>query len=253
MLLQDTTTHYYVLGLTEHATQDDIKKAFRRLARKCHPDVVGTSDSSLLKAAEERFKRINYAHDILSDPQSRREYDRTYSQHRFVAEPDPAQSYFTTETVPYTGPSSYAALPGFDQRRAQDAWDEFISKPFMWSEKSLRFYLKWEWTLNIVCIPFFYLFITGQITMLNIWEFLLTSKSSNGVENDFPVYGMIIGVFIAVAMTLVVTLWAMVMHRYSFLHSILFRQRLWVLCRHMYTSSVLAFGAVGLLAGHYLF
>lgn len=62
--------YYAVLGLTEEATQDDIKKAYRKLAMKYHPD-RNKGD----KAAEEKFKEINEAHTVLNDAQKRQQYD----------------------------------------------------------------------------------------------------------------------------------------------------------------------------------
>lgn len=61
--------YYQVLGIAENAEDAVIKKAFRELARKYHPDVAGA-------AGEEKFKEINEAYDILSDPKKRAEYDR---------------------------------------------------------------------------------------------------------------------------------------------------------------------------------
>jgi DnaJ-class molecular chaperone len=63
--------YYTVLGVKKDADQKQIKTAFRKLARKHHPD-VNPGD----KSAEERFKEINAAHDVLSDPKKRAKYDR---------------------------------------------------------------------------------------------------------------------------------------------------------------------------------
>ena len=63
--------YYSVLGVKKDADQKQIKTAFRKLARKHHPD-VNPGD----KSAEERFKEINAAHDVLSDPKKRAKYDR---------------------------------------------------------------------------------------------------------------------------------------------------------------------------------
>ena len=62
--------YYEVLGIARSATQDDIKKAFRDLARQYHPDVNKAAD------AEERFKEINEAYGVLSDSEKRAAYDR---------------------------------------------------------------------------------------------------------------------------------------------------------------------------------
>ncbi|MDR7533331.1 MAG: molecular chaperone DnaJ [Armatimonadota bacterium] len=61
---------YAVLGVDRNATQEEIKQAFRRLAREYHPDVNKSA------GAEERFKEINEAYQILGDPAKRQQYDR---------------------------------------------------------------------------------------------------------------------------------------------------------------------------------
>jgi molecular chaperone DnaJ len=61
--------HYDVLGVDRNATPDEIKKAYRRLARELHPDVNPSPDAS------ERFKLVTHAYDVLSDPQQRQQYD----------------------------------------------------------------------------------------------------------------------------------------------------------------------------------
>lgn len=66
----DFKDYYSTLGVTKTATEKEIKQAFRKLARKFHPD-VNPGD----KTAEARFKEINEANEVLSDPASRRKYD----------------------------------------------------------------------------------------------------------------------------------------------------------------------------------
>ncbi|MDD6636312.1 MAG: molecular chaperone DnaJ [Coriobacteriaceae bacterium] len=61
---------YEVLGVDKNATDEEIKKAFRRKARKLHPDVNKAED------AEDQFKELNEAYDVLSDPNKRAQYDR---------------------------------------------------------------------------------------------------------------------------------------------------------------------------------
>lgn len=61
--------HYDVLGVARTATPEEIKKAYRRLARQLHPDVNPGAD------AQEKFKLVTHAYDVLSDPQQREQYD----------------------------------------------------------------------------------------------------------------------------------------------------------------------------------
>ena len=63
--------YYNILGVKKDAKADEIKKAYRRLARKHHPD-VNPND----KVSEDKFKEVQEAYDVLSDPQKRRNYDQ---------------------------------------------------------------------------------------------------------------------------------------------------------------------------------
>jgi molecular chaperone DnaJ len=61
--------HYEVLGVSKNASQEEIKKAYRKLARELHPDVNASAE------AQEQFKLVTHAYEVLGDEQSRREYD----------------------------------------------------------------------------------------------------------------------------------------------------------------------------------
>ena len=69
--MADKRDYYEVLGLQKGASEDEIKKAFRKLAMKYHPD-KNPGD----KEAEEKFKEINEAYAVLSDPEQKSKYDR---------------------------------------------------------------------------------------------------------------------------------------------------------------------------------
>lgn len=66
----DYKDYYKILGVDKKATEKEIRQAYRKLARKYHPD-VNPSD----KSAEEKFKEINEANEVLSDPEKRKKYD----------------------------------------------------------------------------------------------------------------------------------------------------------------------------------
>ena len=76
------TDFYRVLGVQKDASADEIKKTYRKLAKKYHPDATGGN-----KAAEQKFIEINEAYDTLSDPEKRRAYDEMRA--RWGAGPGP--------------------------------------------------------------------------------------------------------------------------------------------------------------------
>lgn len=84
----DYQDYYQTLGLPRTASQAEIKKAFRRLAREHHPDAK-PGDS----AAERRFKQINEAHAVLSDPEKRKKYDMLGANWEAYSHADPSGAY----------------------------------------------------------------------------------------------------------------------------------------------------------------
>jgi curved DNA-binding protein len=113
----DFKDYYTILGVSKTASADDIKKAFRKLARQYHPD-LNPGD----KTAEARFKEVNEAYEVLSDSDKRKKYDQfgQYWQQadRAGGTPGRGRSPFNTTTT-----------PGFDEFEfgRYGSFDEFIN------------------------------------------------------------------------------------------------------------------------------
>ncbi|GAA7325901.1 DnaJ family protein [Helicobacter pylori] len=108
---------YQTLNVSENANQDEIKKSYRRLARQYHPDLNKT------KEAEEKFKEINAAYEILSDEEKRRQYDQ-FGDNMFGGQnfSDFARSRSASEDLDDIL-SSIFGRGGFSQRFSQNSQD----------------------------------------------------------------------------------------------------------------------------------
>ena len=80
--------YYQVLGVDKTASQDDIKKAFRKLARKYHPD-LNPNDAT----AKDKFQAINEANEVLSDPEKRKKYDEKLKHNENKYDEEPKSNY----------------------------------------------------------------------------------------------------------------------------------------------------------------
>ena len=124
--------YYAVLGVSRDASAEDIKKAFRKLARKHHPDVAGDK-----KTAEEKFKEINEAYEVLGDPAKREKYDRLgagWQHDGGFPPPDQAGAFhefnfggtgFSDFFEQYFGGAGRFGFPGGSQRGARPAGRSF--------------------------------------------------------------------------------------------------------------------------------
>lgn len=72
--------YYGILGVDKNASADEIKSAYRRMAKKYHPDVYATASDKEKAEAENKFKEVQHAYDVLSDPQKKAAYDQYGSE-----------------------------------------------------------------------------------------------------------------------------------------------------------------------------
>ncbi|HTB79389.1 MAG TPA: J domain-containing protein [Opitutaceae bacterium] len=112
--------YYATLGVTREASEEEIKKAFRKLARQYHPDVARNK-----KDAEEKFKEINEANEVLSDPVKRKKYDQLGAnwQEEGSFSPPPGRRHSGAQSPPDgQGPEFHFGGTGFS-----DFFEQFFS------------------------------------------------------------------------------------------------------------------------------
>jgi DnaJ-class molecular chaperone len=128
--------YYETLGLSRSASQDDIKKAYRKLARQYHPDLHTGSRKAEM---EKKFKELNAAHEVLSDPQIRKKYDRYGHRWQEAEAYEKARQQAGAGAWPgggmERGPGS-ASREGFDFGDIFDSFFRGRSRP--WSEAGAR-------------------------------------------------------------------------------------------------------------------
>lgn len=113
-------THYQVLEVAPNAAEDEIKKAYKRLARIYHPDL----NPKRPRSAEDRFKRLQQAYDVLSDPNSRHLYDQ---EHGF-SPPRPPQPEYQPQSPPASQPYAPYSKRGkpFPTEYNDDEWTVYF-------------------------------------------------------------------------------------------------------------------------------
>ena len=115
---------YQVLGVSKNASQDEIQQAYRKLAKKHHPDLNPGN-----KKAEERFKDIGTAHDILGDPEKRARFDRGEIDASGTERPQRRYYREYADAGPEGGAAGYASNQGFaDFGDAEDVFAEFFRR-----------------------------------------------------------------------------------------------------------------------------
>jgi len=118
--------YYTVLGVARTASQDDIKKAYRRLARQLHPDLHTGSRKAQM---EEKFKELNQAYEVLSDPEIRKKYDRYGSNWKESEAFERAQQEAAARARAQWGTApEFTQQEGQDFSDAGDFFDMFFSK-----------------------------------------------------------------------------------------------------------------------------
>ncbi len=110
--------YYKILGVSKNATEDEIKKAYRKLARKYHPDLNPDN-----RAAEKRFKEVNEANEVLSNPENRKKYDEYGKDWKHAEEFEKAKRQQQTQYGFASGGRSSFGGEGFGQSNFSDFFE----------------------------------------------------------------------------------------------------------------------------------
>lgn len=117
--------YYKILGVDKSASQDEIKKAFRKLAMKYHPD-KNKGD----KASEEKFKDINEAYEVLGDPEKRKKYDQLGDNWRYYQQyGDPSQGFDWSQFTNQGG-QTYTYSGNFEDVFGESGFSDFFDLLF---------------------------------------------------------------------------------------------------------------------------
>jgi len=123
--------YYHTLGVSRDASPEEVKRAFRRLARQHHPDVAKDK-----RRAEERFKEINEAYEVLGNPENRKKYDRLGANWRAGAEFRPPPGW---QAGGRGGAEAFGRGEPFEFRFGGTGFSDFFEQLFGRSGRSGRF------------------------------------------------------------------------------------------------------------------
>jgi curved DNA-binding protein len=121
--------YYEIMGVKRDATQDEIKRAYRRLARKYHPDVSKEADS------EEKFKEVGEAYEVLKDPEKRAAYDQLGKNWKAGQEFRPPPNW--DEGFEFSGPGGADGYAGYGGQ-GREQFSDFFEQLFRQSRGSSR-------------------------------------------------------------------------------------------------------------------
>lgn len=124
-----TDDYYQILGVARSATSQEIQKAYRKLARKYHPDLHADSDEKQREEAKQKFQKVQQAYDVLSEPEKRQMYDQF------------GENFDQVRAGGYQGPFGGAGEPfsgypggGYTTQTDAASFDEFLRQMGMGGE-----------------------------------------------------------------------------------------------------------------------
>ncbi len=121
----DYIDYYKILGVNKTASEDEIKKAYRKLARKYHPD-LNPGD----KAAELRFKEVNEANEVLSNPENRKKYDEYGKDWKHAEEFEKAKRHRQSQRAYAGGGNPFGAGASFGGGFSESGFSDFFEAMF---------------------------------------------------------------------------------------------------------------------------
>lgn len=236
---------YKILGVARHATPEKISMAYRREARRCHPDInPGKVD------AEECFKRLTWAYETLSDPKRRAAYDAALLE-TVVSKTTPRHAY-----SPVAG---YGVE--YDDDWIQGEWDDFVQSR-VWEDSiasTFRLDILGRWThgcgelvLWLGTLFVLYKSITSKVGFDWLMFVIFTSKNHPGGSLS-PSYGLMAGFVLSAVITAMVAAIAAYKYYALFRESKVFRSTLVGFMWKVFSGLSLVLGLAGIAVGHTLF